>query len=152
MLMEEGIKCRGDLEFVFTCQVTGKVRKYIERNLIVTVGKNHIADQLSDSGEAAMSHMSLGTGTTAAAVGDTALQTELDRNALTSKTQGSGANANQVTYSAEWAAGDGTGAITEAGIFNSASAGVMLARSVFAVKNKGATDSLGIAWTLTISA
>jgi len=152
MLKEELIKCRGDLVFTFTCQKTGKIRRYEERNLIVTVGKNHIADQLSDTGEAAMSHMALGTGTTAAVVGDSALETELDRNALTSKTQGSGANANQVTYSGEWAAGDGTGAITEAGIFNSASAGIMLARSVFAVKNKGATDSLSIAWTLTISA
>ena len=151
-MLNDGIKCRGDLVFTFTCQKTGKIRIEEEKNLIVTVGKNHIADQLADSGEAAMTHMALGTGTTAAVVGDTALETELDRNALTSKIQGSGANANQVTYSAEWAAGDGTGAITEAGIFNSASAGVMLARSVFAVKNKEATDSLGIAWTLTISA
>lgn len=151
-MLNDGIKCRGDLEFIFTCQLTGKVRKYTERNLIVTVGKSHIADQLADQGEAAMSHMAIGTGTTAAVVGDTALETELDRNALTSTTQGSGANANQVTYSGEWAAGDGTGAITEAAIFNSASAGIMLARSVFAVKNKGATDSLSIAWTLTISA
>ena len=152
MLMEDGIKCRGDLLFKFTCQKTGKIRIYEEKNLIVTVGKSHIADQLSDQGEAAMSHMAIGTGTTAAVVGDTALETELDRNALTSKTQGSGASANQVAYSAEWAAGDGTGAITEAGIFNSASAGILLARSVFAVKNKGATDALSIVWTLTISA
>ena len=152
MKMEEVLKCRGDLEFIFTCQKTGRVRRYLERNLIVTVGKNHIADQLSDAGEASMSHMALGTGTTAAVIGNTTLETELDRNALTSKTQGSGGAENQVAYSAEWAAGDATGAITEAGIFNSASAGVMLARSVFAVKNKGATDSLSIVWTLTISA
>ena len=152
MLHEEMIKCRGDLVFTFTDQVTGKVRTYEEKNLIVTVGKSHIADQLADQGEAAMSHMAVGTGTTAAVVGNTTLEIELDRNALTSKVQGSGGNANQVTYSGEWAAGDGPGAITEAGIFNSASAGILLARAVFAVKNKGATDSLSIAWSLTISA
>ncbi|MHB1350123.1 MAG: hypothetical protein ACYCYR_09645 [Desulfobulbaceae bacterium] len=121
-------------------------------NLVVTTGKNHIADQLADQGEAAMSHMAIGTGTTAAAAGDTALQTELDRNALTSVAQGSGAEANKVTYTADWAAGDGTGAITEAGIFNSAAAGVMLCRTVFPVKTKGAADSLTMTWVLTISA
>lgn len=146
------IKLRGDLHFVFRNPETGATREYHERNLVVTTGKNHIADQLSDKGEAAMSHMAIGTGTTAAAAGDTALGTELDRNALTSKSQGAGADANKVTYVGDWAAGDGTGAITEAGIFNSASAGTMLARSVFAVKNKGAGDSLTLTWTLTISA
>lgn len=121
-------------------------------NLVVTTGKNHIADQLADKGEAAMSHMAIGTGTTVAVAADAALQTELDRNALDSKTQGTGTDANKVTYVASWAAGDGTGAITEAGVFNSASAGQMLCRSVFAVKNKEAGESMTLSWILTISA
>jgi hypothetical protein len=120
-------------------------------NLVVTAGKNHIADQMSDQGDAAMSHMAVGTGTTAAALGDTALETELDRNALTSTTQGAGGDANKVTYVGDWPPGDGTGAITEAGIFNSASSGTMLCRRVFAVKNKGATDSLTITWEISFN-
>jgi hypothetical protein len=120
-------------------------------NLVVTTGKNHVADQMSDQGEAAMSHMAVGTGTTAAALGDTALETELDRNALTSTTQGAGGDANKVTYSGDWPPGDGTGAITEAGIFNSASSGTMLCRRVFAVKNKGAADSLSITWEISFN-
>jgi hypothetical protein len=121
-------------------------------NLVVTAGRQHIADQLADQGEAVMSHMAIGTGTTAADPLDTALETEIDRNALTSKTQGTGSDAHKVTYVADWAAGDGTGAITEAGIFNSASAGTMLCRSVFAVKNKAAGDTLSLTWVLTFSA
>lgn len=121
-------------------------------NLVVTVGRQHIADQMADKGDAAMSHMAIGTGTTAADAADIALASELDRNALTSKTQGTGTDAHKVTYVADWAAGDGTGAITEAGIFNSASAGVMLCRSVFAVKNKAAGDTLTMTWILTLSA
>lgn len=118
-------------------------------NLVVTAGLNHIADQLSSTpGGAAMSHMAVGTGTDAAAAGDTTLGTELDRNALTSRTD-SGA---VVTYVGTWGAGDGTGAITEAGIFNAASSGTMLARAVFDVINKGAADSLVITWTLTVAA
>lgn len=117
-------------------------------NLVVTAGKNHIADRLSSSPSgAAMGWMEIGTGTTAAAAGDTALQTALDRNATTSITDAT----NVVTYVGDWAAGDGTNAaITEAGIFNAASAGTMLARAVFTAINKGASDTLKITWTVTI--
>jgi len=146
--LNEGLKMRGDLLFTFKNEETGEIRQEWERNLVVTAGKNHIADQLlSSPAGATMSHMEIGTGTTAAAAGDTALETALDRNAFDTKT----ASDNAVTYVASWAAGDGTGAITEAGIFNAASSGTMLARSVFSVKNKGAGDSMTITWILTIS-
>jgi hypothetical protein len=131
----------------------GKIKaEEIVKNLVVTAGRQHIADQMADQGAAAMSHMAIGTGTTAADATDTALETEIDRNALTSKTQGTGSDAHKVTYVGDWAAGDGTGAITEAAIFNSASAGDMLCRSVFAVKNKAAGDTLTLTWILTFSA
>jgi len=116
-------------------------------NLVVTSGKNHIADQLKlTPAQAAMSHMAVGTGALAAAAADTALGTELDRNALSSRT----AATNVVTYVGDWAAGDATGALTEAGIFNAATVGTMLARTTFTVVNKGALDTLQITWTLTL--
>lgn len=151
-MIKEKMGVTGRVRIVLKDESTGKVKHDSwGPNLVVTVGKNHIADQMSDQGEAAMSHMAIGTGTTPAAAGDTALETELDRNALDSTTQGSGGDANKVTYVATWPAGDGTGAITEAGIFNAAAAGTMLCRRVFDVKNKGATDSLSITWELTFS-
>ena len=52
---------------------------------------------------------------------------------------------------ATWAAGHATGAIRESGIFNDASAGQMLARQTFAVINKGASDTLIVTWTYTLS-
>jgi len=115
-------------------------------NLVVTAGKNWVADRMNDA-NTVMSHMALGTGATAAAAGDTTLGTELDRNALTSTTVLN----NTIAYAATWAAGDGTGAITEAGIFDASTAGDMLARTVFSVVNKGASDSITITWTITIS-
>lgn len=119
-------------------------------NLVVTAGLAHIADQLSTTpGGAAMSHMAIGTGAVAAAAGDTALGAEIDRNALTSMTDA----AAVVTFVGDWAAGDGTNAaITEAGIFNAASVGTLLARAVFTAINKGASDTLKITWTVTFSA
>lgn len=127
----------------------GKVKEVRDfHNLVVTTGLAHIVDQLKASpAQAAMSHMEIGSGVVAAAAGDTTLGTAIDRNALTSRT---GAAA-VLTYVGTWAAGDGTGAITEAGIFNAASAGTMLARVVFSVVNKGALDTLVITWTVTFS-
>jgi len=91
--------------------------------------------------------MALGTGTTAPALGDTALGTEIDRNALTSRTD----NNNVVTYIGNWAAGDATNAaIAEAGIFNAGAAGTMLARATFTPINKTAGDTLQVTWTVTI--
>lgn len=123
----------------------------IIKNLMMNVGEAHIADQLASApDESAMSHMAIGTGTTDPTSANTALAFELDRNALTSRTQGAGAADNDVIYVGDWAAADGTGAIAEAGIFNSSAAGIMLARATFAVINKGASDTLAITWTITI--
>ena len=115
-------------------------------NLVVTAGKNWVADRMNNA-NTVMTYMALGTGTTAAAAGNTTLVTELDRTALTSTTVLN----NTIAYAATWAAGDATGAITEAGIFDAASGGDMLARTVFSVVNKGSSDSITITWTITIS-
>ena len=58
---------------------------------------------------------------------------------------------NEIVYVDTFAAGTGTGAITEAGIFNASSGGTMLCRTVFSVVNKGASDAMTITWTVTVS-
>ena len=116
-------------------------------NLVVTTGKNLVASRLVGTTPAVMSHMSIGSGTTAAAAGNTALGTELGRVSLTS---GSASSA-VVTYVATFAAGTGTGAVTEAGLLNASSGGTLLCRTVFSVVNKGANDSMTVTWTVTVS-
>ena len=115
-------------------------------NLVVTAGKNWVADRMNNA-NTVMTHMAVGTGSTAAAAGNTALVTETDRNALTSTT----VTDNAVAYVATWAAGDATAALTEAAILDAATGGDMLARTVFSVVNKGAADSMTITWTITVS-
>jgi hypothetical protein len=127
-------------------------QRQVAKNLVVNTGLYHIADQISDQGNSAMSHMAVGTDDTAAAAGNTALGSEAGRVALDSTTQGSGASADEVTYVATFPAGTGTGALVEAGILNAASGGTLLCRTTFSVINKGAGDSLTITWVLTISA
>ena len=116
-------------------------------NLVVTDGKEFVASRMKDTTKAAMSHMAIGTGSTAAAAGDSALGSQADRNALTSTT----VSGTAVTYVASFGAGEGTGAITEAGLFNASSSGDMLCRTVFAVVNKGQNDAMSITWTVTVS-
>lgn len=99
-----------------------------------------------------MGWAAVGSDNTAPIAGNTALANELGRVALTSKLQGTGANANQVTYSATVPAGTGTGTIVEAGIFNAVSSGIMLARSIFSPIVKGSGDAIDITWVLTATA
>ena len=140
-MIHDDLKLTGALTIALNDEVVQETE-----NLVVTAGKNWVADRMNNA-NTVMTHMAVGTGTNAAAAGDTALQTENDRNALTSTT----VTNNAVAYVATWAAGDATAAITEAGIFDAASSGDMLARTVFSVVNKGAADSMTITWTITVS-
>lgn len=147
MNTKDDIKATGSLRVV-VYDKAGAVKEEREfKNLVVTVGKNFVASRIVGTASNVMSHMAVGSGTTAAAAGDTALQTELGRVALASNT----AALNVVTQTATFPAGTGTGAVTEAGIFNAASAGTMFCRTVFAVVNKGVDDAMSVTWTVTVS-
>jgi len=146
-MLHDTIKMTGDLKIVLTDE-NGQIKHEQEvKNLVVTVGKNLIASRLKDTTDGAMSHMAIGSGSTAAANADTTLGTELGRVSLTSTT----VTNNNVAYVATFPAGTGTGAVTEAGLFNDGTAGDMLCRTVFSVINKGAADTLGITWTVTVN-
>ena len=141
-MINDGLKLKGKLSIALNDEVVQEVD-----NLVVTAGKEYVASRMKDTTATAMSHMAIGSGTTNPAASDTALETELGRVALTSTTV-SGA---VVTYVATFAAGTGTGAVTEAGILNASSSGTLLCRTEFSVVNKGSSDSMTITWTVTVS-
>ena len=146
-MISDQIKAVGKLTITVTGE-NGQVKdEVVVDNLVVTAGKNFIASRMTGTASAVMSHMAIGTGSTAPAAGDTGLGAEVGRVALTSSTT-SGA---VTTYVATFPAGTGTGAITEAGIFNAASSGTLLCRTVFSVVNKGASDQMTVNWTVTIA-
>jgi hypothetical protein len=145
MNLNELFKLTGKVHVTVTNE-HGEVVEQRAANLVVTTGKNFTASRMVGVASNVMSHMAIGSGTTAAAVGDTTLQTELARVALASST----ATTNVVTYTATFGVGVGTGAVTEAGILNASSAGALLCRVVFAVVNKGANDTIAITWTVTV--
>jgi hypothetical protein len=145
-MIRDGLKVTGAVE-VTLFDKDGNIKEQRSiKNLVVTVGKEFIAARMVGTPDV-MSHMAIGSDSTAADIADTALGTELGRVALASSTSAGAV----VTNTATFAAGVGTGAVVEAGTFNAGSAGVMLCRSVFPVVNKGADDGMSITWTITVS-
>ena len=147
--MEDSLKLKGDV-FITVKDKDGNVKEERhEENLVVSAGLNFICDRMEGTSEAVMSHMALGSGTTAAAAGDTDLGSILgSREALDSTT----VSTNTITYVSSFEAGDATGAVTEAGIFNASSSGTMLCRVVFAAINKAAGDTMSVTWVITLTA
>lgn len=148
-MINEALKLRGDLGIVLRDKDGNIKEQRTEKNLVVSAGLNFICDRMEGTSQGVMSHMAVGSGTTAAAAGNTDLESILgSREALDSTT----VSDNTITYVSSFEAGEGTGAITEAGIFNASTAGTMLCRTVFSVVNKAADDTLQITWTITLSA
>jgi len=147
MIKKDNTKATGKVNIVIS-DVNGKVKQdFTVSNLVVDTGLDYIASRMKDTTDTAMSHMAVGTDTTAAAAGDTALGTESARVTLTTTT----VTDNSVAYVASYGAGVATAALTEAAILNASSAGTMLCRTVFPVINKGAADTMTVTWTVTIS-
>ena len=153
MNLKENLGITGEL----TIQVfdeTGNLKSATKvPNLVVTNGKNYIASRMVGTASTVMSHMAIGTGTASPGNGDVNLGTEAYRASITFA-----ASTNTVTATATFAAGNGTGAITEAGIFNygtynatPTSGQFMLCRTTFPAVNKASGDSIAITWVVTVS-
>jgi hypothetical protein len=147
MNLQEDMQVRGELSIVVR-DFEGKIKQTLHvPNLVVTNGKNYIASRMVGTASIVMNHMAIGTGTATPVVGNSTLGTEAGRVELSSFT----ASSNAVTATATFPAGTGTGAVTEAGIFNASSSGAMLCRTTFPVVNKAAGDSIAITWIITVS-
>ena len=134
-MINDNLKLRGDVAIVLKDK-NGNVKESRDiNNLVVTAGLTFICARMAAASADVMSHMALGSSTTAAAAGQTDL-----------------ASANTIAYVSSFEAGEGTGAVTEAGIFNAATSGTMLCRVVFPVVNKQADDTMSVTWTITLTA
>ena len=117
-MINDNLKLRGDVAIVLKDK-NGNVKESREiNNLVVTAGLTFICSRMAGASASVMSHMALGSSTTAAAAGQTDLVSILgSREVLDSST----ASANTIVYVSSFEAGEGTGAVTEAGVFNASS-------------------------------
>jgi hypothetical protein len=151
-MIQENLKLSGQLNIVLKDKA-GNIKDTREvKNLVVNTGLAFIINRMTGTSKAVMSHMALGSGTTAAAASQTDLVTLLGSREVLDSTTISGTNNEKVVYVSSFEAGDATGAVTEAGIFNASSSGDMLCRTVFAVVNKAADDAMSVTWTITLAA
>lgn len=151
-MINENLKLSGALSIVLTDK-NGKVKDQREvKNLVVNTGLAFIISRMVGTSKGVMSHMALGSGTTAAAAGQTDLVSVLGSREALDSTTISGVNNEKVVYVSTFEPGDATGAVTEAGIFNDVAAGDMLCRTVFPVVNKAADDQMAVTWTITLAA
>jgi len=136
---------------------TGRIKEVrIVKNLITSAGKAGLASRIGGSGgEAAFTYLAVGTGTTAANIADTTLQTELATSGLSRVN----ATASRVTTTVTndtaqlltTFAVTGTQAVTECGILNASSVGTLLCRQVFSAINVVNTDNLQITYKVACS-
>lgn len=84
---------------------------------VTTSGLNNILTLWA----ADLTHLAVGSGATDPTLADTAMQTELDRNAITVETL----TTNQYVVESFFASGEANGTIREVGLFDAAAAGNM---------------------------
>jgi hypothetical protein len=132
----------------------------VGRRVVTTAFVNYLRDDLAAaSGGADIStfkYHECGTGTNAEAIGDTALQTPCTTalNPDSTRAVGTQDNGTAKTYvSVGTLSFDAAGptAVTEHGLFNAASTGTLLDRTVFAAMNVYDGDSIEFTYTLSIS-
>lgn len=118
-------------------------------NLAVTAGRNLLRDFLNGDAVTGLTHFAVGTGTNAVTAADTALQTEVFRDALTKKTK----DTVKLTCQYYLASGSANGnTLAEAGLFNAATAGTMYARvNLASTIVKTASIAVTFTWDLTFS-
>jgi hypothetical protein len=125
------------------------------QNLVTTAGKEYVVDAFQNSVEMEdLKYHGYGTGTTAAAVGDTQLEYE-ELMGQANRPTGSQTENGSTTYrtvATITKTDAGTDAVTEAGLFDQNSlGGNMLSRQVFAAINLNQNDSLETTWDITVS-
>lgn len=128
--------------------------------VVTTAGVNSIASHMNNAGAtiSAYKFIGFGSGATAAAIGDTALQTEYTTQYVVDNTRPTGTQSNPSanvyqcvdTFSPD---SGGTLAVTECGVFTAASAGTLLDHFVFSAVNLVASsDSVQVTFQLTFTA
>jgi len=125
-------------------------RIFEELNLVVTNGLYQLVKAAAGGTTDMPQAVAVGTGTTAPALGDVELESEVDREAF-SESPTNPTNTS-VKYKALFPAEQDI-TFTELGLFSSTAdnSGTMFSRTITSEKTKDSTEEMEITWTITIS-
>ena len=153
--MNDTIKINGLIKLELTRD--GKVIESREiKNTITNTGKAEAINLLGNvSSPTAFTYLAVGIGTTAADATDIALESEivdsgLERAAATVTRQQTTVANDTLQLVKSWTV-TGTKAVTEAGILNDASTGILLGRQVFSAINVVAGDTLALTYKVVLA-
>lgn len=147
-MLNTGLAVKGEVTLTLRDMLRGGRIKYqaTKRNLVVSVGAIELAKIITSATSGTRpSHMGIGSSTTAPSSGQTDLQSSLYKKALGSTSRSN----NQITYSATFTTGQGTGTVQEGALLTATAAGTMFARFLTGAFAKAATDQLTMTWRLT---
>ncbi len=154
MKNSDKVSMKGVYDITIRDAKTGAIkREYHYENLIPTVGRALLANQLTDTtptNNPWITHCALGSSSTAAANSDTQLGTETYRNAIASMT-----NASNIGYATGFfSASETSGTYREMALFSagtgSANSGVLISRVIINI-TKSTSETLTADWTITFS-
>lgn len=151
----DGLRVKGVFEFEHRNAAGVLLERRVVENLVTSAGKAAVAGLIEGDVTDYFDYLAIGTGTTAAATGDTALQTEIStgggaraaatRSRITvNVTNDTAQFVYTWTFSASFA-------VTECGVFSASSGGTLLARQVFSAINVEDGSTLGMTYKVTVS-
>jgi hypothetical protein len=150
----EYIKPTGAVRLILRDAKTGRIKSVDDYvNMVVTAGKNSIADALRGTitnNKGIITYCALGTGSTAPALSDTDLETEIERKLVSVRS----VSGNVATFETFFTTSEGNGALAEAGLFgdaatDTADSGTLFCRTAIS-RTKTSNDTLSLVWTVTI--
>lgn len=154
--MKEKLKLRGE----FTIEIKdkdGKLKdKRVVKNTITNAGIAEVANLIGGvSTPTAFTYLALGIGTTAAAITDTILESEitdtgLARHAATMSRVTTNVTNDTTQLAYTWTA-TGVKVVTECGVLNAASVGTLLGRQVFGAISTVSTDQIAVTYKIIVS-
>lgn len=152
----ENLKFVGNLTLTLKDENGNVKQEEKVKNLIVNSGLGYIIDRIhgvkKEEALPVLSHIAIGSGTTAKDKAQTKLVTEVVR----VKAKAEKLAYNKIRYSVTFIEGVGTAVLNEAGIFNSADEkltgdkNIMFSRTTFGTITKEAKDTLTIIWEIEV--
>lgn len=153
--INESINVTGNLKITLRNVLTGKTRISRRKNMVVTYGKNAIAQRLSGQSDVGdITYCAVGTSSLAPALSDTSLVAEVARKLISTRSY----SGNVATFTTFFTTSEGNGSLREAGLFGNAvnftatgtsGTGQLYCRAAIN-RTKTSNDTLTIQWDVTI--
>lgn len=121
--------------------------------IVTNTGKDYITGLIKQTNNIEPSFVAIGTGTTAEAITQTALVTEIETRTSGTSSQVTTTTTNDTYRVVGTVTATATRAVTESGLFSASSAGTMVTRSMFSATtvNLASGDSIQMTWEIRLS-